>query len=1115
KKAQITININNININNIIKSNPLMIQDQTRDIQESADINTNIGAVLTTQGDPTKFEITAGNTDGLFKINATTGQIQVAKTTLDYETAPTGNKYTLRIQISKAGFDAKTATITIRIIDIDETIGFFSSHSSASETNSNQTHNLVVELNAKNNKAVEVTYNIASSSTATNTDYSLPNTHKLTIPAGTLRITLPLTIIGDTLNEADETVVITLSNPLNANLHPNKNTHTHTITNDDAQPIVSFARTHSTNPEADSSKDLSVELNTASGKEVVVNYTVSGTATNADYTLVDGTLTFAPGVTTQDISLQIKADNIDEEDETVIVTLADDSNLKNATLDTDNTHTHTITDDDTRGLSLSIDQLSVPELGSRAYAFKLDTQPTGNVTITPVIIARDIIGIPTAVNAATIQPSKITFTKDDWNLEHTFTVTGKDDDNASNEVFDIGHIVTGADYDHYSDHSTNDSIDLDDTNVTSTTNIVAITMRDNDIRSITPSLTTLTVSEISSKTYTLTLKTEPTGDVTITPVSGNSSAIVSGPIIFTKKNWNERQTITVTGVPDIDNINEHFNISHTVKGADYESNNISVPDVTITMEDNTGTINSTLSIISFEANTSHSTEADSTQTLVVRLNKNSSEKINIQPITVDYAVTGTATNPEDYAAPNNGTLTFNLGETEKSIRFNIKADLIDEDDETVVVTLSNAKNASLKSNNEIHTHTITDDDISTISFDTDKSEGSESVSSTNLGITLSTPNAQDIKIDYTVTGTATAPDDYTATSGTLTINAGDTQGSISITGIVDDFIDELDKTIIVTLSTTSNGILDGDKNKHTYTITDDDISTISFVTDKSEGSESVSSANLGIALSTPNAQDIKIDYTVTGTATAPDDYTATSGTLTINAGDTQGSISITGIVDDLIDELDKTIIVTLSTTSNGILDGDKNKHTYTITDDDISTISFVTDKSEGSESVSSANLGVKLSNPNTQDININYTVTGTATAPDDYTATSGTLTINAGDTQGSISITGIVDDNIDEPDNKTIIVTLSTTNKGILDGDKNQHTYTITDDDISTISFDADNSEGFESVSSANLGIALSTPNAQDIKIDYTVTGTATAPDDYTAPSGTLTIKAGATKGNI
>ena len=186
---------------------------------------------------------------------------------------------------------------------------------------------------------------------------------------------------------------------------------------------------------------------------------------------------------------------------------------------------------------------------------------------------------------------------------------------------------------------------------------------------------------------------------------------------------------------------------------------------------------------------------------------------------------------------------------------------------------------------------------------------------------LSAASSQNITVDYAVTGTATGSGtDYTLANGTLPINAGATNGTINISSIIDDSIDEANETVIVTLSSPSNATL-GSDSVHTYTITDNDNApVVDFNATSSSGAESVSSAGLTVDLSAASGQTVTVDYTVTGTATGSGtDYTLANDTLTISAGATSGTITIGSIADDSLDEVDETVIVTLSNPSNATL----------------------------------------------------------------------------------------------------------------------------------------------------------------------------------------------------
>jgi Calx-beta domain/Pectate lyase superfamily protein len=104
------------------------------------------------------------------------------------------------------------------------------------------TVNLVVKLNAPSNQTVTVDYIVASDSTASNTelgsgkDYILtPAT--LTFEPGTAAKTVSISILDDSINEADETIQVKLSNPNNATLGANSS-YTHTIIDNDRKSMI-------------------------------------------------------------------------------------------------------------------------------------------------------------------------------------------------------------------------------------------------------------------------------------------------------------------------------------------------------------------------------------------------------------------------------------------------------------------------------------------------------------------------------------------------------------------------------------------------------------------------------------------------------------------------------------------------------------------------------------------------------------------------------------------------------------------------------------------------------------------------------------------------------------
>ena len=485
---------------------------------------------------------------------------------------------------------------------------------------------------------------------------------------------------------------------------------------------------------------------------------------------------------------------------------------------------------------------------------------------------------------------------------------------------------------------------------------------------------------------------------------------------------------------------------------------------------------------------------------------------------VNYSVTGgTATGTGTDFTLANGTLNFtNGGATSQNINFTVNNDTLYESNETIIITLASPTSANLGINT-VYTYTINDNDpIPTIGFSLTSSNGAESSTSPTTNVALSAASGLTTTVDYAVTGgTATGGgSDFTLAAGTLTFNPGTTTLSLPLS-IINDTNTELNETLIITLSSPSNANLNANTT-HTYTIQDNDPPTVAFNASSSSGSESTTAVTLPVSLSAVYASTVTVNYAVTGgTATGGGtDYTLASGTLTFTSGTSTQNINLT-VVNDTLGETDETIIVTLSAPSNATL-GTNTSHTYTITDEDPTTVAFSTTSSNGSEATTAVTIPVTLSNTNASTVTVGYSVTGgNATGSGtDYTLAAGTLTYTTGVTSQNISIT--INNDILLESNETIEITLASPTVASL-GTNTVHTYTIIDNDTPSVGFSAATSTGAESVTSVNIPVTLSIVSGSTVTVDYAVTGgTATGSGtDFTLASGTLTYTSGVTSQNI
>ena len=337
-----------------------------------------------------------------------------------------------------------------------------------------------------------------------------------------------------------------------------------TVTDDDGVGIT-VSEANRTVAEAGGTATYTIVLNTQPTGNVVITPTSSDTNTAT----VSTALTFTTGNwnTAQTVTVTGVNDNIDNL-----------NNRRSATI----THAVagggygavvaanvavTVTDDDGAGITVSQVARTVAEAGGTAtYTIVLDSQPTGNVTITPSSSDATIATVSAA----------LTFTTGNWNTAQTVTVTGVNDniDNLNNRrSATITHAVAGGGY-----------------GAVVAAN-VAVTVTDDDGVGITVSEVARTVDEDGgTATYTLVLESPPTGNVTITPRSSDTDiATVSGALTFTAGNWDTAQTVTVTGVnDDIDNLNNRRSatITHPAAGGGYDA--VVAPSVTVTVTDDDG-----------------------------------------------------------------------------------------------------------------------------------------------------------------------------------------------------------------------------------------------------------------------------------------------------------------------------------------------------------------------------------------------------------------------------------------------------------------------------------------------------------------------------------------------
>ena len=930
-------------------------------------------------------------------------------------------------------------------------------------------------------------------------DYTAASPVTLTIPAGELSGTAPLslTLVNDDLHEDSEHVAIRGSNedpglPVGGVLVR--------IDDDDEAPTQIFLfLDRNTVAEGGGPQRLTVTARSqGNGKRAIdtrLRLTTGegtkkggGNARGDDYTALSVTLTIPAGEKESDTVVVISPtdDSIDEEDETLEI--RGSASLSSLEVRSEFV---TITDNDTAAVTISPTTLDVPENGSATYIVALDTQPAGDVIVT--------INDPTDNTDVTAEPAKLTFTPANWDTAQTvtfaagetsksfsFTATADDvDDDGESVALNFGTLPEGVS--------------------AGTTDTATVNITDDDVPSVAVSFgqATYDVGEGSSETVTVTLDADPERDVTI-PITaagqgGTSNDDYSGvPESLTFASGETEQTFTFTAAADdVDDDGESVALSFGTLPEGVSAGTTATATVNITDDDVPSVT------VSFDAASYPVNEGESV-TVTVTLDADPER---------DVTVPLTATN-QDGASDSDHSgvpaeLTFAAGETSKSFSFTATADDVDDDGESVALsfgTLPEGVSAGTTA-----TLSITDDDVPSVAvsfeqatYDAVEGEG------VTVTVELSADPERTVTIPLTATNQDGASDsDYSGVPAELTFASGETEQTFIFTAAADDENDD-GESVALSFGTLPAGVSAG--TTATVNITDDDVPsvTVSFgqaTYDAAEGE----SVTVTVTLDADPEREVTIPITAAGQGgTSNDDYSGVPGSVFFGSSETEKSFTFTAAADDENDD-GESVALSFGTLPDGVSAGTTATATVNITDDDVPSVAVsfgqaTYDAAEG-ESVT-VTVTLDADPERTVTIPIAAADQGGASAAD-HSVVPASLTFASGEMEKSFTFTATADE-VDD-DGESVALSFGTLPAGVSAG--TTATVNITDDDVPSVAvsfeqatYDAVEGEG------VTVTVTLDADPERTVTVPLTATNQDGASDsDYSGVPAELTFVAGET----
>jgi hypothetical protein len=481
--------------------------------------------------------------------------------------------------------------------------------------------------------------------------------------------------------------------------------------------------------------------------------------------------------------------------------------------------------------------------------------------------------------------------------------------------------------------------------------------------------------------------------------------------------------------------------------------------------------------------------------------------------TNNWSAAGWTTYAGSLVIPQNSTATATYTHAAAQARIALTGDTAVEANETITLTAARTAGiAIINTQAPVGTAIIVDDEARPmVSIDdaTPVLEGGMAV----FTVHLSQASAQDITLNWSAAGgTATAGTDFTAMSGTLTIAAGQTSGTLSVPTLADTAGEAMENfTVTLSLDAGSANLATiGDATATGYVVDSIAATAPTFIVSNPSVAENAGYAVFQINLSRASDAAVALDLALAGgTATAGTDFTnaievwngstwVAGSSVTIAAGATNAQARV-AITPDASTEDGEAFQLTATRTA-GLTNNTVASGTAIIVGDVAAMPVVNVSDVRVEEATGTATITIRLSQADLNDIKVDWsTADGTAVAGTDYTAGSGTVTIAAGQTSATFTV-ALTNDALAEA-TETVLVNLAMNalSAGLATLGKSQGTVSIEDVDANL---------------DVNVVSCVTDPAANGITLSALDRFNAAAPVQYNA-TGASVNAAGGTAANI
>ena len=798
-----------------------------------------------------------------------------------------------------------TNKATVNIIDDDVPTVTVRFDSSSYVVEEGGTTSIKVILSAPPERTVTIRLVKSPQSGISLDDYSgIPES--IRFDSGRTEHSFTFSATGDRIDDDGEAVLLSFGSPLPSGITAGAPSRTKVHVTDDDMVGVKLESTmlrveerattsYTVVLESQPTHDVTITINAPAGAKVVTDKPrLTFTTTDWD--------------TPQRVTVMANRDSDTDDYEATIMHRIDSSDGKYDRI-TPSHVTITVIDNDVPSVAVSFGQASysVAEGATTTVKVVLDNDPERFVTV-PIVTR--IQGGATSTDYSGVPPS-VLFSAGETEKAFTFSaIQDYVDDDGESVILTFGDLPDGV---------------TSGTHIEGTVGIV-----DDDAVGVSVYPNALLMDEGATSTYLVVLDSQPLSDVTVT-INGpaDNPDVTASPesLTYTTLIWNVAQPVTVSAEDDNDGDDDTAIVTHTVTSTDSDYAGIEVSPVRVTVADR-----DEVSVkVGFEQGSYMITEG-STTTLWVVLDRDPKRtvSISISGIEQDGASEGDYTGVPP-------SVVFNAGETQKSFTFAAIKDGVDDDGESVRLSLSDLPDRVSLGMHGTTTVTIIDEDVPTVAVSFERSTYVLSEGSTaTVSVVLNHAPERSIAIPIISTGMNGATStDYSGVPDYVVFGQADSEKSFAISATQDSLNDD-GESVRLSFGDLPEGVSAGIPNETTVSIVDDDVPSVSVSFDQamySVAEGATTTVKVSLSADPERSVSITLIEALQG-GIGLDDYSGVPESIVFVSGETEHSFTFSA-TDDHIDEDDESLRLSFNLPlPKDITAGTRREATVHIADDD-------------------------------------------------------------------------------------------------------------------------------------------------------------------------------------